>query len=294
MVDVVTDPAVVGSVLVTVVLAMLAAAVRVVGPSHPGGASQPGPAPAWWAVNAGLWGVGIAVALTIARPSLDPLVTAPRGLVWWTIPVAAGGAAAAVAASVAAIRHPDRGRAHTVAVAAATVGAFGCVPETDVLRLLPGPVAVAAAAAWLGWVRPIGPAGTAVVATAVAWLTVVGGQARPASVIGAAAGLAAVAALTLVWRRTDAAIDTGRRPMAAVVIVVVAILALSRVAGTQERVGPAMVATVVIAGAMVASLSMMAGRSGERPTPSSAASAADPVPEPVTGRPTPDNEGGTR
>ena len=84
----------------------------------------------------------------------------------------------------------ERGRWATVELAALSMGAFLCIPETGLLRLAPGPLCVVALAAMLGWVKPFDPLSAAVLAVLITWLGIIGGTGRPSSLLGVACGLA--------------------------------------------------------------------------------------------------------
>lgn len=225
MIDLLTDRSVVVSVSVAaVILVVVAAAHRVSG--------RPSIVPSW-----AVWIPAAAAALALSDVDLARYGRLPDDLAPWTLPVAAAGAAIAIGTSIVVTRSSPRDGEHRadlgLVLAAATIGVFGCIPETAVLRVLPGPVAIAAVAALVAVIRSFGTIDATVLAVTLAWIALVDGQTRPASIVGAAACLGAVGLISL-YRPDEHTVPASRwlRPA----VVAVAILAASRLAGTLESV----------------------------------------------------------
>jgi lipopolysaccharide/colanic/teichoic acid biosynthesis glycosyltransferase len=151
--------------------------------------------PAWWLLIPPVV-VTVLVAVTdLARYGRSPR----RGIDPLTGALVAASLAAALAVAAAPTPGPHRrgdGRWDldpvAVTLTAAVVGLFLCIPETDLLRALLVPVAVAAGASSTGLVKPFGPIEIVTLSCALAWVAVADGQSRPPSMVGAAAGIAAV------------------------------------------------------------------------------------------------------
>lgn len=121
---------------------------------------------------------------------LDPPVAGR----WWTIaiivvPVAAVG----IAAHRVEVSRTADDADLTILLAAAAAGVFLAVPETGLLRLVPGPMIIAAVATLAGLTLPFGRFSAVVLGTGLGWLAVIDGQTRPASIVGVAGCLAVVA-----------------------------------------------------------------------------------------------------
>lgn len=142
------------------------------------------------------WPGGLVAAVAVAG-SLLVADAAGQNLSWANPDAASAlgaiGLAVAVLAVVATFvggRHDLQARADaTIALALVAVGLFASVPETDLLRLMFGPLLIVAVGVRLRWLDPLSPIGAGVVGSALAWLSLVGGTPRPASIFGAAACL---------------------------------------------------------------------------------------------------------
>lgn len=137
----------------------------------------------------------VAAAATATVPLADmPPSRFLRGEAWTyptlTIVALAAGLALFSVSAIRARRDDERSRLATVGLAALSMGAFVCIPETGLLRLAPGPLCVVALAAVLGWVRPFDPLSTALLAALICWLGITGGTGRPSSLLGIACALA--------------------------------------------------------------------------------------------------------
>jgi hypothetical protein len=254
--DLLTDPGVIGSVL---------AAIAVVAATTVGWIR----ALPWWLP----WATPLVAAVLAAWLDVGHYFQLPDSFRSWSGPLVA----AAVAALALALRSLPAGRPAELALthyaAAAATGVFLCVPETMLLRLLPGPLVVLAVAATAGWVKPLRPTGALALALLLGWVTVRDGQARGASIVGGAACLAAVWLVPLVVRadRPAGRGDRDRlRRAACPAAMILAVLACSRLTVAFDSTASALVA-VTIELALVAGLLWRAAPApaAERPTVSS-------------------------
>ncbi len=201
MTELLTDWAVLGSVVAALVLSALSALAR-------------RRLPAWTVYGPAM---ALAVALAVHRASFE----ADRYR-RWPMANAAPGPVAALALGVAAVagaalwgrRHPGASAGLSLVVAGAGLGIFLCVPETGLLRLIFGPLLVAGAAAWLGRLRPFGPLEALLLAASLAWIAALDGQTRGSGIVGASACLMTAALMPLGWpdRPTPKALDWPDRP----------------------------------------------------------------------------------
>lgn len=223
MIDLLADTSVVASVAIAAAIVAVAMIVSRTTGRKPSIAS--------WLV----WIPAVVVALVLAGLDLRTYASVPDDLARWTVPVAAAGAGLAVAAGVTSSQVDPNGKRSRldlgVVLAAAALGVFACVPETLALRALPGPVVIASLAALGGFVRAFGTIDAVVLATVLAWVAVVDGQSRPASIVGAAACIGAVGLIGL-YRPVDGLGSASRWLQPS--IIVAAILACSRLAGTLD------------------------------------------------------------
>jgi hypothetical protein len=204
-----------------------------------------------------VWLPPVVVAAEIAAVDGDHyLRLTVAGYQWWTGPVMALALAAFVVAARSLPAHPASASTLSVFMAAATAGVFLCVPETMLLRLLPGPVIIAAAAVVVGKVRPVGFAGALALAAALSWITIVDGQSRGSAVIGGGACLAAAWLMPIALRKRPEPLGTGPLGRRAFVpaVLVAAVLACSRLAaGIDSAIGAlvAIVAVLAVAAAVL-------------------------------------------
>lgn len=131
-----------------------------------------------------------------------------------------------------------RGNATVAAITMATVGVYLCLPETDLIAVVVGPVLMASIMTLGTYFAPPGPTAVGVWAVLVAWMVVGGGGGRPAAMVGAAGCMVLVAPAMFV---SDEVI---RRP-ATWVGATLAVAGCSRVAGIQGSVAVAVAATAV-------------------------------------------------
>lgn len=146
--------------------------------------------------------VAVAPASIAAVVVSDPDLGRYRELTGLDHPALAIGAIVlvAVSAGIAARRSSAVPRGPAVVTSlmfVAVSGVFLCVPETNLLRLLPAPILVVAVAGWWRKVQPLAAASVTVITATVGWVAVVDGQARPASIVGAVACLGALSMIAL-------------------------------------------------------------------------------------------------
>ena len=159
---------------------------------------------------------------------------------------------ASLAAFAIAARSTRADLAHrtwaNVSLAALTMGAFLCVPETGVLRLTPGPlVSAAAAVAATRRIQPLGPATVTAVAAVVTYLALIGAPSRPGCLFGVSCGIALAATATVA-----PATAVGRRfgPLVPSIAVGAALIG-ARLVGTMSSTS--------LAGAFAAASLLLAG-----------------------------------
>jgi hypothetical protein len=177
-----------------------------------------------------------------------------------SILVAIGALLLVVLAALAAAGNDPTARA-TPTLAVASIGCYLCVPETTALRLVPLPFALAGLGVVAGRLRPLCGPGILAGAAGLAWVSVIDGQTRWASVIGAVGCIGSVALLrrrasgrsepwSWAWAERPA---TGRGLAQATIepaVVAGVTVVCSRVAGIQpsvEAAAPVTVATVGLA-----------------------------------------------
>lgn len=279
MLSLVTDHSVIASVITAAALALGLVA----------GGRFSGRKPPTWAV----WLPSAIVGLAVARVNvpefdvsryLDPTIREYR---WWTGPVATIGFLLHVGGVMRArnggLPDPTGGRPRMDLgpyVAGATCGIFLCVPETMLLQVLVGPIAIAVIASVGGRLRTLGRAEAIVIGAGLAWIAVVDGQSRPTAVIGAAGALAATGLL--------AAFPSGPRPTpggrsrvlpvprVAEVTVPVAAVLVARLGGLRPTPAAATMVTIVILVGAAVVLLLGERRSGS-PTASDLGRSADAV-----------------
>jgi hypothetical protein len=236
--DLLTDPAVAISVVAAIALVAAAVVVEIKVP----------------ALLVAL--APVVLAAQITRVDVEHYVSLPvPWYQWWTGPAIAlalgafGLAARSVPATVA-------GRsALTVFTAAVAAGVFLCVPETMLLRLVPGPMAVVAVGVVAGWIRPFGVAGALVLAAMLGWIAIVDGQIRGSAIVGAGACLVAASLLPLALGPA-----AGRRApvpgggpawgwLPRLGVPVLAVVLCARLAGTLGSTAAAVVTAALVIGA---------------------------------------------
>ncbi len=125
----------------------------------------------------------------------------------------------------------------SAAVAGASLGIFLCVPETDLLRLVPAALALPTVAMLAGRLRPFGPLAVALISSGLGWMIVIDGVARGSAAVGALACLAAPLLLPLAhgWRldRRGPSRTTGSFATWHLVVLGTVILGCSRIAGLR-------------------------------------------------------------
>ncbi|MFV0258219.1 MAG: hypothetical protein ACK5PP_07200, partial [Acidimicrobiales bacterium] len=134
-----------------------------------------------------------------------------------------------------------RGNTAVTTITLATFGVYFCLPETDTIAVLVGPVLVGAVMTLGLFFAPPGSTAIVLWGAAVAWIVIVGGQGRPASMVGAAG------CVVLVVPGLVVATDVLRRP-ATWVGAVLTVAGCSRVAGIQTSVVIATGVTVLVWG----------------------------------------------
>lgn len=156
--------------------------------------------------------VAVAVALTRADVNTDRyLVNALDPYRSWEIAVLVAGAAAVLASAFAG-RSEERSMVNsTVLLAAVSCSMFVYIPETDLLKLSPGPLAVVAAGVVVLGRPPIGPIGSSIVVSMLVWISLVDGATRPTTILATAAVLG-IAALAPLVRPAEGDDDGTRRP----------------------------------------------------------------------------------
>ncbi|MEZ5408169.1 MAG: hypothetical protein R2761_09095 [Acidimicrobiales bacterium] len=202
--------------------------------------------------------VGVAAA-TVAVPLVDVPPSRFLNGEAWAYPAAtvAGLGAGLALFAISAFRarcDPERRRWATVGLAALSMGAFLCIPETGLLRIVPGPLCVVALAAMLGRARPFDPLSTALVAGLISWLGITGGTGRPSSVLGVACGLGlgAIGSAPPVIRVARRAGVVGLISVAAVIVLG------ARAAGTVSSSAAAL--SMTWAAVLLGAASLAAGR----------------------------------
>ena len=158
--------------------------------------------------------VVLAVAAGLPTADVNPrrYVESPAwAYPWWVAVVVAAVAVAVVVAAWRWRADAVRSPLVTVVLAAAVVGAYVTVPETDLLRLGPGPLLLVGGATCLGVCRPLGPPGATGVVVAVLWLSAIDSVARPAALLGPTLALA-LGVIAAAWGPTVMALP--RRPPA--------------------------------------------------------------------------------
>jgi hypothetical protein len=143
----------------------------------------------------------------------------------------------------------------TVLIAMVAAGVYATVPDTEQARLLLGATLPVTLVAWPRPLVSLGGGGSFAVVGLIAWVSAVGGQGRPSSILAGVACLGVIIAEPLVRHAS------GRRlrasgPLCPAVLLIVAIelgvIALcSRVAGHQSGVGPV---AAIVASAFVATV----------------------------------------
>lgn len=280
MIDLITDTGVLASIAIALALCLPAAALGAIA----GGRFRPPAFLVWLPAILAAAAIDLGIGTEHLEPS-EPIA--------WTVSILLVSIMAAVAVSATSVGSVGRRLGIGLVVAGAAVGILLCVPETDALRLLPAPLGIAAIAAVLGAVRPFGLVDVTLAGSGLAWLSLVGGQPRPASIVGAGACLAAVALLPVAWRWSPQSrnASTGRPTTVAdrlasvspgpgrLTVIGLAVLACSRLAGTGDSVGFAfaIAAAVLIAAVAILRFLPMEGSNDREP------GTADEV-EPITHR----------
>ncbi len=147
--------------------------------------------------------------------------------------------ALAIVVAIASAAHQWHGlgsRTHlTVALAGFACGLFLYIPETDLLRIAPGPLVVVAVGVLLVDLRPIDTLGLLAASAVLVWLSLVDGATRPGTVLATSAVLGLVSLVPHTGTTTsDPADDATMRVRAAFRLAGLAlgIVVVGRVLGT--------------------------------------------------------------
>ena len=258
VIDTVTEPAVAGSVLTAVVIVVGAHLVRLTAPAFL------------------IWPLGSAAGAWLGQ--VDVAARAedlPSDVEAWISVLMLAALSVAIGSAWRLGSALDDRMDLALAGAAATIGIYACVPETDLLRMLPGPVVVAAAAAAVGWARPLSRVGALTLLTCLAAIAIVDGQTRESAMLGSAGCLAAVSLLALRSRTAPDGLPigglgglgtrlasisgtrTGHRPRGRLLVTLICIAVCSRVGGVHPSTTFALITVVtalIIGGVISVSL----------------------------------------
>ncbi len=168
----------------------------------------------------------------------------------WALAAIAVSVVAVVVALVRRRSSPPRPQAG-ILIALAAAGLFGCLPESGLMRLVFGPLLLAAAGSAIGLVAPLGVIAGSALAVFLGWVSLVDGSVRASAVIGAAASLLSVAVVLAIDGPGRASLRSRSLLVAAVMIAV-----CSRVAGLRSSAqsAVAIAALTLVVGALVAIL----------------------------------------
>lgn len=183
-----------------------------------------------------IWGASVIAAVPFA--TIDPdryRALSADGYRWWMIVLLLLASMVFVSAVVKARSDPVALADLTVAVAALAIGFFLFIPETDLIRLTPGPLVLIAAAVMIKVVRPIASSGALLIVAVLVWFSVIDGSARSHTMLATACCLV-LASATPFLGRLDPAQPEGQRTSTThrfgLALIGVGVLAVARVVGT--------------------------------------------------------------